>query len=83
MRNLLALFAFLLLVFVGVGWFLDWYQVRSDPAATGHQNVNIDINGTKIIDFHGEPPPKGGPPGVYAESGSSGVIWVFPRVQLF
>ena len=53
MRNLLALFALLLLVFVGVGWFLDWYQVRSDPAPTGHQNVNIDINSTKIIaDVH-------------------------------
>lgn len=53
MRNLLALFAFLLLVFVGAGWFLDWYQVRSNPAAEGHQNVNIDINGQKIIaDVH-------------------------------
>src|SRR5438552_11481283 len=53
MRNLLALFAFLLLAFVGLGWFLDWYQVRRDPAAAGHQNVNIDINGTKIIaDVH-------------------------------
>lgn len=53
MRNLLALFALLLLLFVGVGWFLDWYQVKSDPAPTGHQNVNIDINSTKIIaDVH-------------------------------
>jgi hypothetical protein len=41
------------------------------------------VNGTKIADFRGEPPPKGGPPGVYGESGSTGVTWVFPRVQLF
>ena len=37
----------------------------------------------KIADFKGEPPPKGGPPGVYAESGGTAVTWVFPRVQLF
>ena len=41
------------------------------------------INGTKITDFHGDPPPKGGPPGVYAESGGTPVTWVFPRAQLF
>ena len=41
------------------------------------------INGTKITDFRGDPPPHGGPPGVYAESGSSAVAWTFARVQLF
>ncbi|MGE5271763.1 MAG: hypothetical protein ACM3JG_19045 [Thiohalocapsa sp.] len=41
------------------------------------------VNGTKIADFRGEPPPHGGPPGVYAESGGPGISWVFPRVQLF
>jgi hypothetical protein len=49
MRNLLALFALALLAFAGVGWYLDWYHVRSSPAAEGHQSVNIDINGTKIV----------------------------------
>ena len=41
------------------------------------------VNGTKITDFRGTAPPRGGPPGVYAESGSASVTWVFPRVQLF
>jgi hypothetical protein len=42
------------------------------------------INGTKITDFGGQPPPNGGPPGLYAESGSSAVTtWLFPRVQLY
>jgi hypothetical protein len=41
------------------------------------------VNGIKITDFHGDAPPRGGPPGVYAESGSTAVNWVFPRVQLF
>ncbi|HEV3262818.1 MAG TPA: hypothetical protein VG013_38645 [Gemmataceae bacterium] len=51
MRNLLALAALVLLAFVGLGWYLDWYHVKSAPADTaGHQSVNIDINGAKILD---------------------------------
>ncbi len=64
--------------------------VRTKPGAVNEVEVAVRgntgsfyINGTKITDFHGEPPPNGGPPGVYAESGSTGVAWVFPRVQLF
>src|SRR5712692_2465695 len=64
--------------------------VRTAPGAVNevesivHGNSgNFYVNGAKITDFHGEPPPRGGPPGVYAESGSVGVTWVFPRVQLF
>ena len=49
MRNLLAFAAAALLTFVGVGWYLDWYHIRTTPlTSTGHQNVNIDINGEKI-----------------------------------
>ncbi len=51
---------------------------------TVHGNTgSFYINGAKIADFHGDPPPKGGPPGVYGESGGTAVTWVFPRVQLF
>jgi len=49
MRNLLALLAAAFLAFAGIGWYLGWYQVKSDPTLSGHQNVNIDINGTKIL----------------------------------
>jgi hypothetical protein len=41
------------------------------------------VNDTKIADFHGQAPPGGGPPGVYAESGPSVTNWVFSRVQLY
>jgi hypothetical protein len=41
------------------------------------------VNGTKITDFHGQAPPDGGPPGVYAESGPAITTWVFSRVQIF
>jgi hypothetical protein len=50
MRNLLALFAFALLTFVAVGWYLDWYKIKADPAPAGHQNVTIDFNRDKIAD---------------------------------
>jgi hypothetical protein len=54
MRNLLAFAAAAALTFGGVGWYLDWFHVRSGPVTSdGHQNVNIDINGPKIArDVH-------------------------------
>lgn len=48
MRNLLALLSFLVLSFAAVGWYLDWYQVRSETSTNGHSNVNIDFNAAKI-----------------------------------
>ena len=60
---------------------------QSNACASHNAHASIvsryTINGTEITDFHAGPPPKGGPPGVYAESGSTAVTWVFPRVQLF
>jgi hypothetical protein len=50
MRNLLALFALVILIFAGLGWYLDWYKIKTEPAAAGHHQVNIDFNGTKIRD---------------------------------
>jgi hypothetical protein len=53
MRNLLAFLAAAVLTFAGVGYYLDWYQVRSDNGPTGHKTVNIDLNSPKIIqDVH-------------------------------
>ena len=49
MRNMLALFAAVILTVVGLGWYLDWYKVRSQPASVpGQHSVNIDINTSKI-----------------------------------
>jgi hypothetical protein len=50
MRNLLAFLAAAVLTFLGVGWYLDWYHVKSSPASAGHHRVDIDINGEKIVD---------------------------------
>jgi len=48
MRNLLALFAAVLLMFLGVGWYLGWYNVKAAPAPPGHRAVNIDVDTNKI-----------------------------------
>jgi hypothetical protein len=48
MRNLLALLALVLLLVAGLGWYLDWFKVKSQPAEAGHHNVSIDIDKKKI-----------------------------------
>lgn len=48
MKNILALLAFGLLVFAGVGWYLGWYKIQSTPTADGHRQISIDLNTPKI-----------------------------------
>src|ERR1700736_3051508 len=49
MKNLLAFIGAALVTVVALGWYLDWYQIRTSPwSSGGHQNVNIDINRAKI-----------------------------------
>jgi hypothetical protein len=50
MRNLLALFAAALLIFVVAGWYLGWYSFETTPAQEGHNAVHIDIDRRKIGD---------------------------------
>lgn len=64
--------------------------VHTAPGAVNEVEVVVHgdagtfyVNGDKIADFHGAAPPRGGPPGVYAESGAKTLDWVFPRVRLF
>ena len=33
-----------MLAFAGLGWYLDWYKIHSEPAGEGHRHVNIDFN---------------------------------------
>ena len=50
MRNLLAFVGAAVVTFAVVGWYLDWYKVKSEPVSAGHQSVNIDLNRVKIAD---------------------------------
>ncbi len=49
MRNLLALMAFAVLVFAGVGWYRDWYEVTTKAADAGRHSVQIDFDRSKIM----------------------------------
>jgi hypothetical protein len=49
MRNLLAFLGGVIVTFLGMGWYLDWYRVVREPGATpGTSRVQIDINNDKI-----------------------------------
>src|SRR5215813_6712393 len=48
MRNLLALLAAGVLVFLGIGWYLGWYKISSTPGTDGHRQISIDLNTNKI-----------------------------------
>jgi hypothetical protein len=50
MRNLLALSAAGVLVFLGLGWYLGWYKVSSTPGPEGHRQISIDVNTPKIAE---------------------------------
>ena len=48
MKNLLAFLGAAVLVFVGVGVYLNWFHHRPRPSAAGHKAFNIDLNTDKI-----------------------------------
>jgi len=50
MRNLLALVAFLVVAFLGAGWYLGWYKLTPVATTPGHRSYTIDINAKKISD---------------------------------
>jgi hypothetical protein len=64
--------------------------LRTRPGAVNEIEIVVNgnsgsflVNGFRVADFTGQAPPRGGPPGVYAESGTTETVWLFPRVQLF
>src|SRR5262249_21335341 len=49
MRNLLAFAAAVVLAFLGLGWYLDWYKIQSVPGITpGQSSYNIEFHQQKI-----------------------------------
>ncbi|MFN4261757.1 MAG: hypothetical protein ACK4RK_20950 [Gemmataceae bacterium] len=53
MRNMLSFLALIVLLFLGVGWYLDWYDIQSTPSGPGKHSYTIDINSGKISeDLH-------------------------------
>jgi hypothetical protein len=50
MRNTLAFIGAVVVTVAGAGWYLDWYQVRTNPAPTGRRSFNVEIDTVKIGD---------------------------------
>lgn len=48
MRNLLAFFGAMVITFAGVGWYLGWYDIQSEPNADGKRSYRIDIDTQKL-----------------------------------
>jgi len=48
MRNMLALFAVLLLTFLGVGWWRTWYNVDGEPSTAGRVAFRVEIDVQKV-----------------------------------
>ncbi len=48
MKNLLAFLAAAVLMFVGVGWYLDWFQIFNGPSNGDHYTVKVDFDAKKI-----------------------------------
>jgi hypothetical protein len=48
MRNLLALAAAIVVVFLGLGWYLDWYRIKTSTTGEGHREISIDLNTDRI-----------------------------------
>ena len=48
MRNILAFFGALVLTLLAVGWYENWFQVRTTPGTDGNRTISIDIDSTKV-----------------------------------
>jgi hypothetical protein len=48
MKNLLAFLAAAVIMFGGVGWYLDWFQVFNGPGASGHHVISVDLDAAKM-----------------------------------
>lgn len=48
MRNMLAFIGLVVVAFVGIGYYLGWYQFVWSPGKDGKQNINVQVDTKKI-----------------------------------
>ena len=48
MKNVLTMGATGLIIFAGLGWYLDWYKVNRTTGPDGKQHITIDVNTVRI-----------------------------------
>jgi len=47
-KNLLALIGLVVVVFVGVGWYLGWYKIGEQTDAQGHPQLKIQVDSSQV-----------------------------------
>jgi hypothetical protein len=50
MRNLLALIGLFVVVFVGVGWYCEWYTLDIQKNSEGKLQIQTEVNTNKVSD---------------------------------
>ena len=50
MRNMLAFIAGAVITVGAVGFYLDWFNLRSTPSSNGHKSYTLDVDTAKISD---------------------------------
>ena len=50
MKNTLALIGLVVVLVVGLGWYLEWYKLVSGPSKDGHRTFNVDVNTNKVTE---------------------------------
>jgi hypothetical protein len=48
MRNLFALVGFVFVVFLGAGWYLNWYQLDFATGSDGRTKIGLDVDTHKV-----------------------------------
>ena len=48
MRNLFALVGFVVVVFLGLGWYLNWYKLDWSTASDGRAKIGLDVDTHKV-----------------------------------
>jgi hypothetical protein len=48
LKNLLSMIAAGVLIFAGLGYYLDWYKIQATPGPNGSENVTLNVNRNEI-----------------------------------
>jgi hypothetical protein len=50
MKNMLALIGLIVVSFLGIGWYCEWYRIGAEPTSNGQRRFNVDVNTKEITE---------------------------------
>jgi hypothetical protein len=48
LKNLVSMIVAGILIFAGLGYYLDWYKIQATPGPNGTQNITLNVNKNEI-----------------------------------